>query len=78
MSFGSGIRPRWGKLFDRGNRAGVDFSVSPVHEVVDDVEVTPGGGGTPAVDVVVTGITAEYSSSELVLTQSGDSIVVEA
>lgn len=75
---GSGIRPRWGRLFERGNRAGVDFSVSPVHEVADDVPVEPPPtGGPPPVDVVVTGITSEFSTSELVFTETGDSIVVE-
>lgn len=78
MSFGSGIRPRWGRLWERGNRAGTDFSVSPVHEIADDLPTDTGSGGTPVVDVVVTGITAEFSSSELVLTEGGDSIVVEA
>jgi hypothetical protein len=55
----------------------VDYSVSPVHEIADDVETdTP--GGPPVADVVVTGITSEFASSELVLTEGGDSIVVEA
>jgi hypothetical protein len=56
----------------------VDYSVSPVHEVADDIEED--GGATPpppVADIVVTGITAEFSASELVFTESGDSTVVE-
>lgn len=67
---GSGIRPRWGRLFERGNRATVDFSVSPVHEIVDDVGTTP----PTVLDGVVTGITAEFAVSEFVTDSLGDII----
>lgn len=53
----SGIRSDWGRLFDRGNRAGVDSSVSPVHEVADDVEGTVGEHEHAAADVSYGGST---------------------
>lgn len=81
MRFGSGVRPPWRDLFKKASRPLADYSVSPVHEIADDIDPDPGGGGDPpppAVDIVVTGITAEFSSSELVFTETGDSTVVEA
>lgn len=77
MSFGSGIRPPWRKLFQKGSRPSVDYSVSPVHEVVDDVIPDPGGGTTepPVAQPLVTGVTTEYPTSEIIYTVEGDLVV---
>ncbi len=74
MSFGSGIRPRWRKVFEKGSRGGADYSVSPVHEVVDDVDEDT-DGDPPVAQPLVTGVTAEYPISEIIYTVEGDLVV---
>lgn len=68
------IRPPWRKLWQKRSQV-TDFSVSPVHEIEDDVEPPPtdtGGGGTPVAEVLVTGVTSEYPTSEIIYTEEGD------
>lgn len=64
------IRSDWRKLFRGANRLQTDFSVSPVHEIADDID--DGGGGTPTLEPLVTGITTEYATSELIFDEDGD------
>jgi hypothetical protein len=52
----------------------VDYSVSPVHEVVDDVDDTD-GTDPPVAQPLVTGVTAEYPISEIIYTVEGDLVV---
>ena len=69
------IRPPWRKLFRKGASLDTDYSVSPVHDIEDDVDEDD---PTPTVtEVVVTGITDEYATSETVETEEGDVTVAE-
>lgn len=65
------IRPSWRKAFKRAQGAGVDFSVSPVHEVADDVEDPE---EPTSLEPLVTGVTTEYATSELITNALGDLI----
>lgn len=65
------IRPPWAKLGKKWLRATIDYTVSPVHDVADDIE---DGGATepPSLEPLVTGITDEYPTSELIFDEDGD------
>ena len=70
------IRSPWAKLWDIANRNKADYSVSPAHDIEDDVDEDP--ATPPAVlETVVTGITDEFVASETVETEEGDVTVAE-
>ena len=67
------MRPPWGKLARKIRRGSyeTDFSVSPVHDVEDDVDEEP-PTPPPVAEPLVTGVTAEYPTSEFIYTDEGD------
>lgn len=68
------IRSPWGKLWKKRG-VGVDYTVSPVHDIEDDVDEDDDDGGTdppPTLEPLVTGITDEYPDSELIFDEDGD------
>jgi hypothetical protein len=73
---GAGIRPDWRKLGRKWNRQARDYSLAPAHEVADNVEPEPViPGGPPVAQPLVTGITSEYPTSEIIYSVEGDLIV---
>lgn len=72
---GSGIRPRWRRLFGQGDKLATDFSVSPKHEIADDVTPVTSVPPPPTAEPLVTGITTEYPTSEIIYTIEGDLVV---
>lgn len=65
------IRPPWQKLWAKKPRTLTDYAVSPVHDIEDDV-VPNDPVPTPVAEALVTGITAEYPTSEIIYTDEGD------
>jgi hypothetical protein len=60
-------------LLQKGSRGNVDYSVRPVHEIVDDVDTDD--DDPPVAQPLVTGVTAEYPISEIIYTVEGDLVV---
>lgn len=68
------IRPPWQKLFFKKRSPLTDYSVSPVHDIEDDVDVDepPITPPPPTLEPLVTGVTDEYPTSELIFDEGGD------
>lgn len=67
------IRSPWTKLARKIRQGSyeTDFAVRPVHDVEDDVDEDP-PTPPPVAEVLMTGVTDEYATSEIIYTEEGD------
>ena len=68
------IRPPWAKLWAKKSRDLVDYSVSPVHDIEDEVDPPVDPGDLTPTEALFTGITTEHPTSEQLFNDLGDAL----